>query len=279
MNQAETILNQVRSHLREEYKQVQRSHSSKLVPVDALFAVTLLRLQAQSISVRRTKPFRDSFRARFDATVVANYDKWLDHPDGAIKWLEENLQDWEEGDSLGQYTPKDPHNGPVIDLFWLSIILCARQNKWEIPDLVLVVLVHEWAHAFTDRGEDADAKAGGLPSNRYICEGIAQYWAHYSLTKMRGAETAASVLVGLCKDQSLEYQAHIPWLDSTQKAEYEDSQIPIRPSLCHVVATPICEAVRQVIRRATRKENGPRTLDAFDQLLLKIIDETHLDLF
>lgn len=276
---AKSILSQVKQRLLTEYAQVHGSHVSKRISVDPLSDVSFLRLNAGSIDVRRTNPFCESFVPLFEG-ALADHPEWNGDPDMVLQWFDECAYRWDE-DLLGSYClgPK-----PVIDLYWLSIILCARKHGWLISDLVLVVLIHEWAHAFADRGLDADG-VGSKSSlrDRNVCEGVAQYWTHYALHNAPEGAKAFSVFLSLCKVQLSPYHAHIPWLHPDFIKRYEELGISVRPScLCSLgsgVAGTIHEPFRQTVRLLRSDKTWSGLIGDFDERVKNSIEDLNLSIF
>lgn len=199
---------------------------------------------------------------------------------------------------LGRYFPSSRH----IEIYWLAIAWTAMEEKWGLGDLLNVVLIHEWAHAFTDRGLDADGKAGCIPSDSGVCEGIAQYWTHYALLRMQHTQSFA-VFLALCRFQQPMYHAHIPWLSGHRLcgalaknfgavyqnlgldvepsapfgAVYERIGIKIRTTALAGIDMPICEGVRQAVRYVRYQECRRRCateegvgLASFDEFLSRV---------
>ena len=125
---------------------------------------------------------------------------------------------WVREDVMGAY-----HCFPStrIDLYWGVIGLVARLQGWKVQDLVVKVLTHELAHAYTQLGIDIDGeywhaedfKKVDLP----VVEGLAQYYTHRVLERLSGKNNhlyagAFSVYESLLEYQSSDYQTHCNWI-------------------------------------------------------------------
>jgi len=115
-----------------------------------------------------------------------------------------------------------------IELYWMTICAVADEEALSAKDLALKVLVHEWAHAFTCEGCDADGHClTDTCFNRLkqdTAEGLAQYWTHCSLYR-NGTDGAFDALVRLCKTQSLPYRYHGRWLQIDERQLYVDAGV------------------------------------------------------
>lgn len=207
------------------------------------------------------KPMLDSGLQRLALELEKRPEMKDDEIDSILDWIRHHCVNKDDVDWLGSYTPHQER----VDLYWLSIILCARENAWAIPDLAQVVLVHEYAHACTHLGVDADftgwrgADFGGQPVA--IIEGIAQYYTQYVLSSRDSYRNWLSVFDDLMARQPPQYRAHLPWLDESTaemcKTRYAESLPP----------WPMRERVRIGLIMVRRDINRPKTADDFTLLI------------
>ncbi len=225
---------------------------------------TALSVDFVAVAFSDTTPLRPDLLVRL-ARQLADHPEMLrasDYPSNILEWIKHNLLSWDDPNILGWYVPDKHH----IDLFWLSIVLCAQREKWQVDALTCTVLIHEWAHAFTHLGEHIDG--GCLSDSTFsnlspaICEGLAQYWTHYSLKDHLIWHAAFHVYVELMKRQPQEYRAHIPWIDPDDfKEAYLDAtmirslDMPLPYFLNFTGQTSIREIVRAAFLTLLLKNN------------------------
>jgi hypothetical protein len=146
-------------------------------------------------------------------------------------------------DVLGIYD----HSGtkPKIELYWGIIGLVARDLNVSVEDLTCVVLAHEFAHAFTHVGSDANHLSWDSvqfqQAAHEVKEGLAQYFKALVCRqiKVRGAYDAYEKLL---PQQPKAYQVHTEWN-----------------------AKP--ESVRLAMMKMRRVTQQRRSLELFDQFL------------
>lgn len=103
---------------------------------------------------------------------------------------------------------------PKIELYWGVIGLFARDLDVSVEDLVCVVLAHEYAHAFTHVGTDANDASWETSlfagAAHEVKEGLAQYFTELTCRqiKVRGAYAAYERLVA---QQPPAYRVHLEW--------------------------------------------------------------------
>lgn len=115
-------------------------------------------------------------------------------------------------DVLGVY---DYHGAePKIELYWGIIGLVARDLNVDVEDLTCVVLAHEFAHAFTHVGSDANHLSWDTvqfqQTAHELKEGLAQYLTALVCRriKVRGAYDAYEKLL---EQQPAAYRVHTLW--------------------------------------------------------------------
>lgn len=169
------------------------------------------------------KPLRSDLLERLSAELAARPDMLhsADYPANIISWIQQVSSDQEE-DVMGRYLPQQR----AIELYWLPIILCSRQDKCDVQRLGLVVLIHELAHAFTHVGLNADHEGLGdifssLSLN--ITESVAQFWTHHVLLERPAWRHVFEIFVQLSKKQAGVYRAYTPWVPADDFAglDYE----------------------------------------------------------
>jgi hypothetical protein len=134
---------------------------------------------------------------------------------------------------------------PKIELYWGVIGLVARDLNIGVEDLTCVVLAHEFAHAFTHVGSDANHLSWDSvqfqQAAHEVKEGLAQYFTALACRqiKVRGAYEAYEKLL---EQQPKAYRVHTEWN-----------------------AKP--ESVRLAMMRMRRVAQQQRSLELFDQFL------------
>ena len=117
------------------------------------------------------------------------------------------------------------HSSPtaVISLYWAVIGLVARLRGWKVPELVVKILAHECAHAYTQLGTDIDGEY--WPAENFekvdlpLAEGLAQYYTHQALVRLSHKSNglyagAFSIYEGLLEYQNPIYRVHLDWIDN-----------------------------------------------------------------
>jgi hypothetical protein len=144
-------------------------------------------------------------------------DSWREdgsYPKLAIAAYRHCLADQPE--PLGRYFSGQDISSSRIELYWLSIGIAAADMGVSIEDLTQVVLLHEWAHAFTHWGQDSDecCLAGYFSQLERpgLVEGLAQYWTHYASQFPGMTPEAFKTYAELMNGQKPEYREHLWWL-------------------------------------------------------------------
>ena len=134
---------------------------------------------------------------------------------------------------------------PKIELYWGIIGIVARDLNVGVEDLTCVVLAHEFAHAFTHVGSDANHLSWDSvqfqQAAHEVKEGLAQYFTALACRqiKVRGAYQAYEKLL---EQQPKAYRVHTEWN-----------------------AKP--ESVRLAMMRMRRVAQQQRSLELFNQFL------------
>jgi hypothetical protein len=107
-------------------------------------------------------------------------------------------------------------HGERIEIYWMAIALFAGMSGLNIEDLTVVVLAHEVAHAYTHLGLDIGSvywsDDGFQQTDRFVKEGLAQFYTSVVTQKLRDRlPTAFVAYETLLKYQSLTYHAHETW--------------------------------------------------------------------
>lgn len=106
-----------------------------------------------------------------------------------------------------------------IEVYWAVIGLVSELKGWDAADLALVVLIHEFAHAYTHLGADASGRRWTTHAfqrtDKFIKEGLAQYYTARVLAhlthKSVGAKSVYEALLPLQHDM---YRVHLPWVQN-----------------------------------------------------------------
>lgn len=281
-----TVTRQVIDDIRElMWHEARRVVLVRMTGIHRISAQMCMAMDWEGISTRFTQPLRPDLLLRLQ-NEIGRHPEMLnaeDYPKNIVKWIEDHLFDWDRGDLLGVYLPLSE----AVELYWLSIVLCARRHKWAVQDLTQVVLVHEFAHACTHLGKDSD---GGSWDADIFCkqtagmiEGLAQYWTHYVLSGLLNRkETLLPVFLGLMKYQPAPYRSHMTWLEEQAQELY--GQYGISP--VHDLETPmpfhksICEQVRGAMIKVREGKTIPSAREFIDILDLQEVAVTQsIELF
>jgi len=108
--------------------------------------------------------------------------------------------------------------GAQIEIYWMPIALFAGAFGVQIDDLVVVVLAHELAHAYTQMGHDIDGNYwsfnGFKKSDLEVVEGLAQFYTNIVAQRLSirvpGAYRAYEKLL---ENQSGPYIVHTKWFN------------------------------------------------------------------
>jgi len=141
--------------------------------------------------------------------------------DNAERAIDEILQSY-SGDTLGSYFS----SAPAIRLYWIVLWLSASRLRVPIEDLAVVVLTHEYAHAFTHVGKDGGGKGWHTKqfqaADTRIKEGLAQaYTAEFCdwLNKTDGNAGPKVAFERLLARQSEPYKVHASWASGADNRE------------------------------------------------------------
>ena len=237
------------------------------------------------ISTRFTQPLRPDLLLRLQVEISQHPEmlKAVDYPLNIVKWIEDHLFDWDSGDLLGVYLPRVK----AVELYWLSIVLCARRNNWAVSDLAQVVLVHELAHACTHLGKDAEGRNWDTDSfcrqSPGVMEGLAQYWTHYVIGGLKTrTEAFLPVFLGLMKGQPAPYRSHMTWLEEKAQELYQDHGVdPVRDlETTTPFHRPICEHVRGLMITLREGKTTPTVKEFTNSLALAhVASEQACELF
>jgi hypothetical protein len=87
---------------------------------------------------------------------------------------------------LGSYAPATR----AIKVYRLAVEKVASEQDCSAEDLARLVLIHEWAHAFTHLAQMGEGDSGALPGwsgagfegmDEYTCEHFAQFYVHHTV--------------------------------------------------------------------------------------------------
>ena len=126
-----------------------------------------------------------------------------------------------------------------IELYWAVIGLIAKLHGWNVRDLAINVLTHEWAHAFTHLGLDVDEEHWSVEkfhyADKFVTEGLAQYYTHRTLTSLSERNQrlyggAFRVYERLLPRQHAAYRAHEPWIDHCKREHVRRAMLGLRQS-------------------------------------------------
>lgn len=149
--------------------------------------------------------------------LLARLNKTAETITHKILWVEKNY--------MGAYFCRQPAR---IELYWAVIGLLAKSNGWKIRNLAITVLIHEWAHAYTQLGIDIDGDDWFVENfektEKSVKEGLAQYYTHQTLKYLKEKNErlyggAFRVYKELCPKQPSEYQVHYAWMAGGYKSE------------------------------------------------------------
>lgn len=172
-----------------------------------------------SAVLRSSKPMCPENMKKLEAYLKAHPTELEadNYPGNIIGWIRNHLMEWETGDLLGCYLPEHQ----AIELYWLSIALCAESNRFKYRDLAVCVDAHEWCHALIHLWEDADGEPiGHCEQHTFeVSEGLAQYFTHHHL-KSTPSSSCYKTFVKLMANQPPAYHAHLRWLSGDDLNEY-----------------------------------------------------------
>lgn len=128
-----------------------------------------------------------------------------------------------EDDILGAYFYNERHAlfgveayKTKIELYWLVIGSLARLIGASVEGLTVVVLCHEFAHAFSHVGKDIDGKTWSssfAAAPKYIKEGIAQFYTERVMQKLKeqGYPELLKAYETMLQHQQGPYKCHTEW--------------------------------------------------------------------
>jgi len=128
---------------------------------------------------------------------------------------------------------EEPGRGSRIELYWAVIGLFAYQLDISVEDLTVVVLAHEFAHAYTHRGIDIagftwDDEAFAK-SDKRLKEGLAQYYTHVIASHLdRFRPGIFKAYESLLEKQPPDYHAHLPWVNACDKEALRNTMVEER---------------------------------------------------
>jgi len=121
-------------------------------------------------------------------------------------------------DVLGSYKPAERQ----VAVYWIPLAIFSSSSGLDLEELTKVVLVHEYAHAFTHVGLDINNRRWGtkefIRADRLLTEGLAQFYTAEITSKMRRIDwrddevDAYATYERLLKYQSRMYHSHLPWM-------------------------------------------------------------------
>jgi hypothetical protein len=118
-----------------------------------------------------------------------------------------------DDDVLGTYTSLNDDGR--IEIHWALIALCAPGLGVSMEALALKVLAHEYAHALSHLGTDADGQSWDAQhyraADRYIHEGLANYFSARALEELR-MEDAVRALEAMWPKQPPPYGEFRVWI-------------------------------------------------------------------
>lgn len=255
--------------------------------VSALSNVTRLSLaDASDLGVDAHKPVCDEVRQCMQS-MASQFDSWHEdssYPEPAIRAYRACLAECTE--PLGRYFGGDETSSSRIELYWLTIGITAEDNHWTVEDLAQVVLLHEWAHAFTHLGRDGDDCCLGPTFHTLerpeLVEGLAQYWVHYASRCPGMAPAAFRVYAQFMRHQSQPYREHLLWLSSKDIEALQGiigdvySLLPPHSLSMTDQRQVLREGVRLLMRRTVR-EPSLRKVARFHEVIAGLISENDLE--
>jgi hypothetical protein len=134
--------------------------------------------------------------------------------------------------SKGMLYNHDPLKGEVV-LYWGIIGLIAGFLGILSEDLVVVVMAHEIAHAYTHLGSDIDGErwnAGDFShSDHGLKEGLAQYYTHRICLRLQNQfPKAHDAYTSLLQHQPEAYKTHIRWIKNNTPEEVRLAMLETR---------------------------------------------------
>ena len=105
-----------------------------------------------------------------------------------------------------------------IELYWLVIGSLARLIGTSVEGLTVVVLCHEFAHAFSHVGKDIDGKtwrSSFASAHKYTKEGVAQFYTGRVMKKLaeQGYPELLAAYETLLQHQQGPYKCHLEWAE------------------------------------------------------------------
>lgn len=122
-----------------------------------------------------------------------------------------------------------------IEIYWLVIGSVARIIGASVEGLTAVVLAHEIAHSYTHVARDLDWKcweSSFANSDREVKEGLAQFYTHLTMTKMReqGEVDLWDAYERLLNHQQGPYLCHLEWVGHCSPEVMREALVKTRRS-------------------------------------------------
>jgi hypothetical protein len=136
-----------------------------------------------------------------------------------------------------------------IEIYWLVIGSLARIIGASVEGLTAVVLAHEIAHSYTHVARDLDWKcweSSFANSDRKVKEGLAQFYTHLTMTKMReqGEIDLWDAYSRLLSHQEGPYLCHLEWVEHCSPEAMREALVKTRRSRKNATITGFEEILR-----------------------------------
>jgi hypothetical protein len=136
-----------------------------------------------------------------------------------------------------------------IELYWLVIGSLARIIGTSVEGLTAVALAHEIAHSYTHVARDLDSKcweSSFANADRAIKEGLAQYYTHLTMTKMReqGEVELWDAYSRLLDHQEGPYLSHLNWVEHCSPEVMREALMKTRRSKDNATISKFEEILR-----------------------------------
>jgi predicted Zn-dependent protease with MMP-like domain len=144
-------------------------------------------------------------------------------------------------DVLGAYAydrqERSPYRGThaaEIRLYWGAIGLLARVLDVTVEGLTVLVLAHEFAHAYTHLGFDRQGERWSgeayAATDHVLKEALAQYWAWVALKKLEDRlPDGLAAYERVLPKQPPAYHAHGPWITRFRPDTIASALVRMRP--------------------------------------------------
>lgn len=192
---------------------------------------------------------KDVYLGQYPSAAVAEVDRFLQ---GMVARIDnanvvQRILEIDE-DYLGIY--ESTHRSGTIGIYWGLIALCASRLGVSMEALALKVLAHEYSHALSHLGMDANGNHWELDSfhhaDRFVKEGLANYFSWCALKSIDDwwTQEALRALEAIWPLQPPPYREFDIWRNSIKASQ---------------------ETVRNALRKARQIDNVSR--DGFQELL------------